>query len=127
MSHPASSPLHRVFSLNLARIRVALGVTQKKMALGLGMGYRDYCLVERGLGEINLSFAERAAFLLGVRVFELFDPSVLSEPNENSTISRIVTELERLDDDGQRIILGLTHELVARTKVPQLHSVNIPS
>ncbi len=104
-----------------------LGITQKKMANSLGMGYKDYCVLERGMGEINFSIAEQIALVLGIRVFNLFDPGVLLDSSETSRISRIIAELETLDDESIRIIFELTQALAIRSGSPELPNFNFQS
>jgi transcriptional regulator with XRE-family HTH domain len=116
MSYPAGSHIHRIFSANLTRLRVARRITQKKMAIDLGMNYKDYCLVERGASEITLTLAAQIAAVIGVRANELFDPAALHDTSEQTPIQLLLPDLERLDEQGLHIIITLTREFLMRQR-----------
>lgn len=65
-----------VVATNLTRLRQASGYSQEKVALVLGLNYKEYCKYENLEEEVPYNILERIADFYGCNLISLFDGAV---------------------------------------------------
>ena len=102
----------------IKKYRAAKGLSQKEIALGLGINQAQYSRIESGKVEPTLSSLGKIADALGVRMPELFDEGIALDVNsyEKSAIEKLRL-VEELDEQEKKSIFNIIDIAISRKRL----------
>ena len=102
----------------IKKIRVAKNLSQKQLAMSIGMDQGQYSKVENGKTEPTLSSLEKIADALEIHISELFNPE---EPIEINTYDKSIVErlrlLDQLDDKEKKSIYNIIDIAITKKRL----------
>ena len=110
----------------LKELRKSRKLTQKDVALFLGIPHKTYQNYEREIRKPDSAILCKLADLYGVSVDTLFGrQATLPEPQKvASDITELLSLYERLNDEGQRKLIELADDLVTSRKYEKKEGVS---
>jgi transcriptional regulator with XRE-family HTH domain len=102
----------------IKKYRTVKGLSQKEIALELGINQAQYSRIESGKVEPTLSSLGKIADALGVRLPELFDDSIVLDVNsfDKSAIDKL-RMVEELDEQEKKSIFNIIDIAVSRKRL----------
>lgn len=103
----------------IRKVREAKGLSQKQVALSLGMDQAQYSRIENGKTDPSFSNVTKIAKALGVDLSELFkSDEVFKDVNsyDKSLIEKL-SIIEKLDDKEKQAFYSILDALVAKKKM----------
>ena len=104
---------------NIRKIREAKGLSQKEVAISVGMDQAQYSRIENSKTDTSFSTIEKIAKALGVELSELFTADeVFKEVNsKEKTLMEKLRLVELLEDKEQKAFYHILDALVAKKRL----------
>jgi len=98
--------------------RTVKGLSQKEIALEVGIDQAQYSRIESGKVEPTLSSLEKIADALGVRLTELFDDNIVLDINsyDKSAIDKLRL-VEELEEEEKKSIFNIIDIAISRKRL----------
>jgi len=102
----------------IKKYRAVKGLSQKEIALGVGIDQAQYSRIESGKVEPTLSSLGKIAEALGVRLPELFDESIILDIDsyDKSVIDKLRL-VEELDEQEKKSIFTIIDIAISRKRL----------
>jgi len=102
----------------IKKYRAAKGLSQKEIALGVGIDQAQYSRIESGKVEPTLSSLGKIADALNVRLPELFDDSIVMDINsyDKSAVDKLRL-VEELDEQEKKSIFTIIDIAISRKRL----------
>jgi transcriptional regulator with XRE-family HTH domain len=102
----------------IKKYRTAKGLSQKEIAIDLGIDQAQYSRIESGKVEPTLSSLEKIAEALNVRLPELFDDNIVLDINsyDKSAIDKLRL-VEELDEQEKKSIFNIIDIAISRKRL----------
>lgn len=103
----------------IKKVRVAKNLSQKAVALSLGMDPGQYSRIENGKSDPHLSTVDKIAKALGVNLVALFESEDFFKDvhTADKTLMEKISFLEKLEDTEQQAFFTLLDSLIAKKKL----------
>jgi len=106
------------FSTRIKKYRTAKGVSQKEIALEVGIDQAQYSRIESGKVEPTLSSLGKIADALGVRLPELLDDNIVLDINSyNKSALDKIRLVEELDEQEKKSIFNIIDIAISRKRL----------
>ncbi len=102
----------------IRQIREARGLTQKEVALTIGMDQSQYSKIEKGKTDPSTSTLEKVAKAIGIGLSELFADDSFKDINSyDKSLMEKLQLIEQLDEDEKKSIFKIIDGLVSKKKL----------
>ena len=102
----------------IRQIREARGLTQKEVALTIGMDQSQYSKIEKAKTDPSTSTLEKVAKAIGIGLSELFADDSFKDINSyDKSLMEKLQLIEQLDEDEKKSIFKIIDGLVSKKKL----------
>jgi len=102
---------------NIKRIRKLKNLSQKRVALDIGVAQGQYSIIESGKTTPTIPTLNKIADVLEVRITEFFKDPNENEDDINLSILEKVKLIDQLDDDEKNNLLGIIDMAISKKKL----------
>ena len=105
----------------IRRVREARKLSQKEVALAIGMDQSQYSKIEKGKTDPSTSTLDKITKAIGVELSELFasDDSFKDINSYDKSLMEKLRLLEQLDEDEKQSIYKIIDGLIAKKKLKE--------
>jgi transcriptional regulator with XRE-family HTH domain len=103
---------------NIVKIREAKGLSQKEVAMALGMDQSQYSKIEKGKTDPTTSTLEKIAAALDIQISELFGTGQVREVNSyDKSLLEKVQLLEQLEEEEKKSVFNIIDGLIYKKRL----------
>jgi transcriptional regulator with XRE-family HTH domain len=103
---------------NIKEVRKAKGMSQKQIALSIGIDQAQYSRIESGKVEPTISSLEKIATALGVELSAFFSSQTALEVSmEDKSLIEKAKLLDELDDEEKNSIFNIIEGLISKKRM----------
>lgn len=104
----------------IKKYRIAKGLSQKEIALGIGIDQAQYSRIESGKVEPTLSSLDKIADALGIKLADLLnDNNSLDINSYDKTILDKIKLVDELDEQEKKSIFNIIDIAISRKRLKQ--------